>query len=35
MIIYIPKGEDKDWTRPSKYYDETFNYLNKIGIPTI
>ena len=29
MILYIQQGNDKDWTRPSKYYDETFNYLKK------
>lgn len=35
MILYIQQGNDKDWTRPSKYYDETFNYLKKIGLPIV
>jgi hypothetical protein len=32
MIIYIPKGNKNDHTRPSKFYDETFKYLKEIGI---
>jgi len=30
MIIFIPNGEDSDPTRPRAYYDQTFEYLNKI-----
>lgn len=32
MIIFIPKGCDEDITRKYKFYDETYNYLKKIGI---
>ena len=35
MVIFIPKGSDKDITRPSIFYDETFNYLKQIGIKEI
>lgn len=35
MIIYIPKGDIYDYTRPPEYYDETFNYLKNIGIEEI
>lgn len=31
-IIYVPKGSDYDPTRPSHYYDETYEYLLKSGI---
>lgn len=32
MVIYIPFGCDIDYTRPSKFYDNTFQYLKQIGI---
>ena len=32
MVIYIPNGSDIDHTRPSKFYDKTFEYLKEIGI---
>ena len=35
LIIYIPKGDPADHTRPSKYYDDTANYLKNCGIPEI
>jgi hypothetical protein len=35
MIIFIPRGDDQDPTRPPSYYDHTFNYLRRIGIPVI
>lgn len=31
-IIYIPKGNAEDITRNPEYYDQTYNYLKKIGI---
>ena len=34
MVIFIPKGDELDSTRPSKYYDETYEYF-RIGIKTI
>lgn len=35
FIIYIPNGDDSDNTRLSKYYDELWKYLSKIGIEII
>lgn len=35
MIIYIPYGNDEDFTRPSMIYDGTFNFLKSIGIKEI
>lgn len=32
MIIFIPKGSDKDVTRKCEYYDMTYNYLKEIGM---
>jgi DUF2075 family protein len=31
MVIVVPEGDEKDHTRPSKFYDSTFNYLKDIG----
>ncbi len=35
MIIFIPKGDASDHTRDPKYYDETYEYLKKVGIQEI
>lgn len=35
MIIYLPVGSMTDFTRPSEFYDETWNYFQKIGIKEI
>lgn len=35
MVIVIPEGSDNDHTRKIEYYDPTFYYLKKIGIPII
>ncbi len=35
MVIFIPKGSNIDHTRPSNYYDDTYNYLKEIGINEI
>lgn len=35
MVIYVPKGSDKDPTRAPEYYDETFEYLRGLGIPVL
>ena len=32
MVIYIPNGCDDDLTRPSSYYDGTYEYLSSIGL---
>ena len=35
MVIVIPDGSAEDPTRKSEFYDPTFEYLKKIGFPTI
>lgn len=32
MIIFIPEGSEIDHTRPSSFYDETYDYFKEIGI---
>lgn len=32
MVIFIPEGSKLDHTRPSHFYDGTYNYLKEIGI---
>jgi hypothetical protein len=31
MIIFVPEGNQQDRTRPSEFYDETFQFLSGIG----
>ena len=35
MVLVIPEGNDDDPTRIPGYYDNTFNYLRGLGIPTL
>lgn len=35
MVLFIPKGDDTDHTRPTEYYDSTYHYLKQIGIGEI
>lgn len=35
MIIYIPQGSDIDHTRPSEFYEGTWNYFKQVGIDEI
>ncbi len=35
MILFIPKGDPSDHTRPPSFYDGTFEYLRACGIPVI
>ncbi|MEF0939878.1 DUF2075 domain-containing protein [Rhizobium sp. BR 362] len=35
MVIFVPRGDDNDPTRPPSFYDETFEYLQKCGIPLL
>lgn len=32
MIIFVPKGDERDATRPPAYYDETARYLCECGL---
>jgi hypothetical protein len=35
MIVFVPKGDASDCTRPLSFYDGTFDYLRSCGIPTL
>lgn len=35
MVIFVPKGDAADSTRNPIYYDSTFSYFQRIGIPVI
>jgi Uncharacterized conserved protein (DUF2075) len=35
MVIFVPPGERRDATRPPEYYDATFSYLRRVGIPVL
>ncbi len=35
MILFVPKGDISDRTRPPNFYDGTFEYLRACGIPTL
>jgi hypothetical protein len=35
MVVVVPKGDDSDPTRDRSFYDPTFNYLARIGIPIL
>jgi hypothetical protein len=35
MVIFIPPGDPSDPTRNPEYYDATFRYLSRLGIPTL
>lgn len=35
MVIFVPKGDDRDPTRQSEFYDDTFRFLQSCGIPLL
>ena len=35
MVIFIPKGDNRDLTRQKEFYDNTYKYLKEIGIEEI
>ncbi len=35
MVLFVPKGNSSDPTRPSRFYDGTFEYLRSCGIPAL
>jgi hypothetical protein len=35
MVVFIPPGASNDHTRLPSFYDSTFNYLSKLGIPVL
>ena len=35
MVLFVPKGDVKDFTRPPEFYDETYDFLSSCGIEQI
>jgi len=35
MVIVVPEGSAEDWTREPEFYDETFDYLRRVGFRVI
>jgi len=35
MVIFVPKGDERDHTRRAAFYDSTFEYLHRVGIPVL
>ena len=35
MVLFVPAGDDSDLTRPSEYYDATYNYLRSMGMSVL
>jgi len=35
MVIFIPNGDEEDWTRQRSFYDGTFDYLCEVGLQVI
>ena len=35
MVIFVPKGDDGDHTRPAKFYDDTYAFLSSLNIEKI
>jgi hypothetical protein len=35
VIIFIPNGDENDFTRKPSFYDETYEYLKEIGLKEI
>ncbi len=35
MVIFVPKGDERDYTRPPQFYDRTFAFLTTCGVPAV
>ena len=35
MVIFVPTGDDADQTRPARFYDEVYRYLQQCGLPEL
>ena len=35
MIVVVPEGNDTDITRARRYYDDTYEYLVKVGLEVV
>jgi len=34
-VLFVPSGDRRDPTRSPEFYDPTFQYLAKLGIPIL
>jgi hypothetical protein len=35
MVVFIPEGDSGDQTRRPEFYDESFEYLRRLGVPVL
>jgi hypothetical protein len=35
MVLFVPRGDSADHTRPPSYYDSTYRYLRRLGVASI
>ena len=35
LVIFVPDGDENDFTRQPDFYDDTFDYLKSVGFPVI
>ena len=35
MVIFVPEGNNEDYSRQKEYYDGTYQYLIELGIPLL
>jgi len=35
MVVVVPEGDPQDPTRPSEYYDPTYEYLERVGLTVL
>ncbi|MDC7676233.1 DUF2075 domain-containing protein [Asticcacaulis machinosus] len=35
MVIFVPKGDDRDPTRPPTFYEDSFDFLQSCGLPLL
>ena len=35
LVIFVPRGDEVDSTRPPAFYDGTYNYLRECGLPEL
>ncbi len=35
MVIVVPNGDKTDWTRSPEFYDQTYAYLKRVGLPEL
>jgi hypothetical protein len=35
MVIFVPRGSERDATRRGEFYDGSYGYLRGIGVPAL